>query len=349
MRDLRKTIHLLCCLVLGFPGWAAAQGAGELPRPRIVSSNFYEENDVFADTDRHYTQGLKLSLLYEQEGTPPWLEDLVPRLWSVFGDEDLPPAHNAGWTLGQNIYTGEDIRRATPDPDDRPWAGWLYLGRLLQISSDCDPLADVEGGAVCREQQHTFELDLGVVGPASGADWAQSALHEIIDSAEPQGWRHQLGNEPGLLLLYKGKWRFPNRSQTFDFIPHGGMALGNVLTSLSAGGTVRLGFHLSGFGGDVLPAVRRLEGRPTWEAYVFGGAEGRLLGVNIFLDGNHFRDSASVDKEPFVHDLSYGAAVRYKQLRLTYTLVRRSPEFEPRSGRDLGTQDFGSVIVSWER
>ncbi len=328
---------------------ALPEAFAQQQKPRVVVSNFYEENDLFADTDQHYTQGLKFSFLMEREGTPPWMEKLVPGLWSFFGDENLPSLHNAGWSLGQNMYTPDEITFTHLDPDDRPYAGWLYIGRLLQISADCDATAPLPPGAdACQEQLHSFELDLGVVGPASGARWAQTQVHKIIDSPEPLGWGHQIGNEPAALLLYRGKWRFPNRSLTFDATPSAGFALGNVLTYLSAGGTLRLGRNLSGFPGDLIPAVNRRT-PAAWEIYGFAGAEGRLMGVNIFLDGNHFQDSASVDKKSFVYDLSYGAAVRYKPLRVTFTRVRRSEEFEPRSGRPLDPQEFGSVILSWER
>jgi len=337
-----RQLPLFCTLVL-LPGALGAQDLVGTSQAPLASVSFYEENDLFSGTDHHYTQGLKLSFFRVEEGTPDWLSSLADTLWPILADNNIIFSKNAGWTLGQNMYTGEDIRRASIDPDDRPWAGWLYVGRLFQMTDLCD-----EDDGTCQQQQHTFELDLGVVGPASGAKWAQSRLHEVIDSPEPMGWVNQLGNEPGLLLLYKGKWRFPNTSRTFDVIPHGGIALGNVLTYISTGGTARVGFHLTGFPTDSIPAAVR-ENRPKWEAYAFGGIDGRLTAVNIFLDGNHFRDSYSIDKEAFVYDFSYGGAVRYKQLRLTYTLVRRSPEFKPRSGRDLDPQNFGSVVLSWER
>jgi lipid A 3-O-deacylase len=332
-----RQLAIFCTLVF-LPGAIGAQ----VPRAPLSSVSFYEENDVLTGTDHHYTQGLKLSFFRVEEGTPDWLSSLADTLWPILADNNIFFSKNAGWALGQNIYTGEDIRRASIDPDDRPWAGWLYVGRLLQITDLCS-----EADKTCRQQQHTFELDLGVVGPASGAEWAQTWLHKRIESPEPMGWGNQLGDEPGLLLLYKGKWRFL-ASRTFDVVPHGGIALGNVLTYLSTGGTARVGFNLTGFPTDSIPAAAR-ENRPQWEAYAFGGVDGRLTAVNIFLDGNHFRDSYSIDKEAFVYDLSYGGAIRYKQLRLTYTIVRRSPEFEPRSRRDLDPQNFGSFVLSWER
>jgi lipid A 3-O-deacylase len=345
-------LAVMAAALLVFSGAATAQE--DPPRPRIVSWSFHEENDVFAETDIHYTQGLKFTLLREQEGSPAWMENVAPELWSRFGNGELPFGFNGGWSFGQNMYNPEDIETAVPNPDDRPWGGWLYLGRTLQLATDCDdegrptPEQVAAGVVRCREQQHTFEADLGVVGPLSGAEWAQKTLHRMIGSAEPAGWDNQIGNQPGLLLLYTGKWRYPNRSRTFDAIPHVRIAAGNVLGFAGAGGTVRLGRNLTGVGGDLIPAVSRRP-RPRWEAYVFAGAEARLVGVNVFLDGNQFHGGPSIDKEPFVYDLSGGGAVRYRNFRVTYTLVQRSPEFESPSGRDLDPQKFGSFVLSWER
>ncbi len=344
----RHSGALLLAWVLASPASVVlAQGAAP-PKPRIVAWNFYEENDVFAGTDQYYTQGLKFSFLREQEGSPGWAERLVPKLWNRLANEQIPVVFNVGWSLGQNIYTPDDIKQKALNRDDRPWAGWLYVGRLLQLASDCDPkVPPVPGGPKCVEQQHTFELDLGMVGPLSAARWTQTQFHRLIDSPKPQGWGNQIGNEPGVLLTYRGKWRFANRSSTLDFIPHAGGAVGNVLTYADLGGTVRAG-KLTGFGTDTIPSVARTQ-KPLWDAYLFAGADGRAVAVNIFLDGNHFQDSYSVDKKHFVYDLTTGASARYKQWRLTYTLVRRSDEFEPRSGRSLQNQNFGSVVLSWER
>ena len=40
-----------------------------------------------------------------------------------------------GFTLGQDIYTPRDIKIADPQPWDRPWAGWTYIGALVQAAS----------------------------------------------------------------------------------------------------------------------------------------------------------------------------------------------------------------------
>ena len=53
-----------------------------------------------------------------------------------------------------------------------------------------------------------------------------------------------------------------------------------------------------------------------------------MVGRNIFLDGNSFRDSHSVDKELFVSDQRAGLAVRYKGFETVGSVVHRTREFE---------------------
>lgn len=63
---------------------------------------------------------------------------------------------------------------------------------------------------------------------------------------------------------------------------------------------------------------------------------------NIFLDGNTFRDSRSVDKEPLVGDLQFGIAVTWRNVRLSYTHVLRTREFKTQGEAD----DFGAFSLS---
>jgi hypothetical protein len=66
-----------------------------------------------------------------------------------------------------------------------------------------------------------------------------------------------------------------------------------------------------------------------------------------FLDGNTFRDSASVDRRVFVYDLKGGVSLRLAPLRLSLTHVHRSAEFNTPLGSG-GTQRLHSLNMSWE-
>jgi len=76
--------------------------------------------------------------------------------------------------------------------------------------------------------------------------------------------------------------------------------------------------------------------------HLFGGFEGRAVARNIILDGNTFRDSRSVDKEPLVGDLQWGVAPTWREARLCYAHVHRPREFKMQGGHD----EFGAVGLS---
>src|SRR3546814_4428144 len=99
-----------------------------------------------------------------------------------------------------------------------------------------------------------------------------------------------------------------------DLTPHIGGALGNVYTYGAGGVTLRLGEDLpSDYGPPrlrpALPGSDYFRPSDWFGWYLFVGAEGRLMVRNIFLDGNTFEDSHSVDKYPLVFDLQAGIAV----------------------------------------
>ena len=76
--------------------------------------------------------------------------------------------------------------------------------------------------------------------------------------------------------------------------------------------------------------------------YFFAGLEGRYVARNIFLDGNTFADSHSVSKNPFVGEFQAGAAVTWGHLRLTFTHILRTREFEGQTQPD----QFGAISLS---
>lgn len=311
-----------------FGNGAAAQEAGEF--------QLFVENDAWANTDRYYTNGIKLGLggriklLREQaEGLLHWLSPMEGRP----GGGDM----KFGLFAGQNLYTPKSIRIAAPQPDDRPWAAWLYLGAVAQ--------------RVVDRRMDTVEIDVGMVGPGAGGRQVQTEWHKLVDAPRPMGWANQLPNEVGVLASYLQKRRFG--SDTFDVVPHAGVTVGNVMTLARLGGIARFGSGMGGFGPDsiepggaMLQNWRRREGAGD-EAFVFVGLDHRLVARNIFLDGTMFRDSPSVDRHPHVYDLSAGASLRWRELRLSWTRIWRSEEFHTAAGGG-GRQRFDSINLGIE-
>lgn len=316
----------------------------ETARGSAPSFTLYFENDAFSGSDRHYTNGLKLSYLSREHATwndASWRGALVRRLPLMHRPETRK---SFGFALGQSIYTPLDITRNPPDPTDRPYAGWTYLE--LTFSSKSSTVID------------TWSFQAGIVGPHSYAEDVQRWIHEWLNDARPAGWDAQLADEPGFNLVFERKSRAfaLARRDPFgaDVVPHFGISLGNVQTYLNAGAVARVGWNLpNDFGIDLIRAAggsgpvdgrdlrRRRNG--AWSIFVFGGVDGRAVARDLFLDGNTFQsDSPRVDKEGLVGDAYYGVGIIWRHWQLTYTHVSRSPEFEGQVGRT----SFGSVTVS---
>jgi hypothetical protein len=178
-------------------------------------------------------------------------------------------------------------------------------------------------------------------------------------SNHPNGWDNQLHNELGVILVYERTWRWPRHERRsgldWEMMPHAGAALGNVKTYANAGAEIRAGWNLpDDFGTSAIgPAtttstpVDGMQGadRAAFDLgfYLFARVDGRAVAHNIFLDGNTFGDSQSVGHNPFVADLSAGAAVNYKDTKLAYAVVYRTKEFAAQQKAEV----FGTVSLNW--
>ncbi|MFP4110093.1 MAG: lipid A deacylase LpxR family protein [Desulfonatronovibrio sp.] len=292
------------------------------------------ENDLFANRDKRYTSGVRVSALRGEGRLPRIFQDNLDRI-PFFPEKGKK---RFGFQMGQSMFTSEDITVRNPPEDERPYAGWLYTA--MEVSSDTGHRLD------------QFQITLGVAGPHSLAEQSQKKVHAIIDSPDPRGWHTQLKNEPGIILSYQRKWKAGREFLEFaglglDFSPYIAGSLGNIHTHLSGGGTFRLGLDLpqdygppllspSMAGTNFFVPARRF----GW--YLFAGFEGRAVARNIFLDGNTFRKSRSVDKRYFVGDLMGGVVLTFKHFRLAYTHVVRSREFKTQKGHD----SYGSVTIT---
>jgi hypothetical protein len=326
-------------LLLTLPVRAAEAPAAPLDL-RGSEIQIFIENDALGGTDRYYTNGIKIG-----GGIPAnKVSNLFTRPPNALLDAITDGAsNNFGLFIGQNLYTPRDITIAAPQPFDRPWAAWAYLGAVAQ--------------SVKEGRLHTVEVDLGFVGPPALGRQAQTFWHQyVVDAPEPKGWGNQIRGEPGLLITYLHKRRYGN-SNGVQFVAHGGGSVGTIMTLVRAGGIVRIGRHMTGFGPDgiepggaMLNNTRRQhdEGRrQPWEWFAFAGIDGRLIAHNIFLDGSLFRGGPGVARRDAVHDLTAGVSARFEQLRVSVSRIKRSEEFTTPFGGS-GKQRFYSINVGIE-
>ena len=308
--------------------WAAPAVAGVL--------NLLVENDVFTGTDRHYTSGVMLNYISEVDQGPERLENLGVRFPGIERGDRLQVA----LSLGHEIYTPTDILASELLPEDRPYAGYLYAAAGVTAVND--------------QEVDTWRINFGIVGPSARAEQVQNGLHKLIDIEQANGWDNQLRDELVFSASYERKWLSRSRTKAFsnglalDYIPHANLTLGTPVTDLGLGITLRWGQGLDRDYGPPrirpsLPTSQYFESGTGRSWYLFATLESRLVGYNIFLDGNTFKDSHSVDREPVIADLQAGFVWNNNRFRLTYTWVVRTREFDDQDERDI----FGSLSMSY--
>lgn len=304
----------------------AAAFASDIPVAEIAPAQNTEsislrvENDIYF-SDRYYTNGLKLS--YTGAGR----DFLSSRLQFAALDLFVPDGRQAFQTVsvGQKMCVSSDINIPNPPPTDRPYAGWLYIGFGAHEASE--------------NRLDSLTVNLGVVGPMSLAEDAQKFFHSIIGADWPRGWHNQIKNEPGIIIAYEHSERFFRTQITDEFSVDsvGSLALdlGNVMTQARARALLRFGYNMpysflpnridSSDGNDV--EWRPTDASPDWHCFMYGGGAARFVGYDITLDGNTYRNSASVVPKWLVGEAVAGISARYKFFQADLNWTLRSAEF----------------------
>ena len=298
--------------------------------------NYYFENDIFSNTDSEYTDGSRLSvLMYRSEGADEWLH--IPFTISY------ERAHFISFSLTQAIYTPKDLSQRELIVEDRPYAGWLYFEMGLHQSSE--------------HHLNSLSLQVGVVGPASGMERLQGFVHKMTDSNIAQGWDNQLNNEIGLQLNYQHKWRYvsePLWGVESSLVPYLGGEFGNVAIKANVGTSLRLGWNIpEDFGSSTIdeggengiPVRTRclVETPKPWSFNFYLAAGGTAVARDLFLDGNTFSESHSVNKQWLKAYGALGLSGRYKNVNVDYIQTYHTKQYE----EGTSTHSIGSIIISY--
>ena len=335
------------------------------------------ENDLFANTDRNYTNGVAFtavsldiagSLRTECLPTPirlhaELIKFLNPGFWSDAGD--IAHSQNVVVKFGQSMYTPSDPLRTDLIAEDRPYAGLLYVGmswnrRTHAAQSD-------------TERLDTREITLGVIGPWSLAEPAQNLIHDAIGAERFLGWNHQLKNEPALQLAMDRKFKDYRGDGVIrpgfsaDSIRSIGLRLGNIETSVALGIEGRIGWNIPNDFGTypIRPGAEnrppsaasirgtsneatRIASGPRAGVHLFGTLEAKYVAHDFSLDGNLFRSSHQVTRRPWVAQAAIGLSaqglVSGHGAKLAVMRVYRTREFREQASN----QAYGSVALSIE-
>jgi lipid A 3-O-deacylase len=304
---------------------------------------FTLENDTLTGSDNSYTNGVGIT--WVSADLDSYNEDSFVRKWGAFWSflpfvSDDGYTTYASWSFAQEMHTPEDIGIADPPEGDQPYAGVMYVDSLLYARSE--------------RSAHVWELKLGTAGPSSQADNTQKWFHNMIGGKEPKGWHTQIPDEPvinvGYTTAYLWKKGSAGGSAEWRLVPVGSASLGTYFTGVGLGVYGEVGWNLvNALGGTSLRqglnAASTVGVGPVdgWSVSFFGGIGGHAVAHYLPLDGTVFKDSRSVDTEPFVGSTSVGMAVRHNSfvLSLAATFTTDAFEAQPKSA------EFGTLSMSW--
>lgn len=304
------------------------------------------DNDSPQRSDDQYTSGLSFSYVSDDlesfEASP--LTDSVGRWLDRSFDLDDHDQPFVIFSASQRIFTPTDLDARHPVEGDLPYSASLY--------------GTVVAGTQDRDRLDAISLTAGLVGPLALGEQTQKAIHRWIGSAEPRGWEHQLETEPLVNFGYDHRRRltsFGNRAGFGgDLLGGVSASLGNLQSQVSIGTTVRYGFrtptnfhmptHFLAEESLGLRAYDEPEGDGSW--YLYAGAVATALGNAIYLDGNTFRGSHSVDHEDHILRSSVGLATRYRRLLVTISLESNTIPWNHPDGLDH--ERYARIGVSWD-
>lgn len=154
-------------------------------------TRFFWENDaVFGDSDRYYTNGMRFELWFpagQVNATRPMSlfgsglsGSSMPKKdhWFEFWKLNRPGCRSlVGFSFGQTMFTSSNIRTPVVSSADRNYAAHLYLGGMIYES--------------CAGRDIYLELTIGALGPPAMGEQSQTLIHRLIGSPPPQGWDDQ--------------------------------------------------------------------------------------------------------------------------------------------------------------
>jgi hypothetical protein len=281
----------------------------------LKKATFIIENDADLRTDRDYTHGSSIGMLYERK------------------KNELLSFHYA-----QQMYTPKSFKEEDLQVNERPYAGYMYIDTsFLKIKNN-------------TLDSYTFSI--GLVGPSTCMENIQKLIHETIGANEPLGWQYQIKDELILQFNYEKRWFFDLKDIHFlknNTVFYSGVNLGNVSTKVNSGVFYKIGEKI-----DKNFAPRRIDFRgynniplekyKSLYALSFNfWLEANVVLRDIFLDGNTFKDSHNVDKYPFVLKGGYGISFRYKNFEIDYLRTHSTKEFKTQTYY----HHYGSLIFSY--
>jgi len=312
---------------------------------------FEFDNDIVFNKDNKISSGWSLQKYSAVASSWETLED-VPhfvRNWAkvIPGLKEEGLVYRAGIAIGQIIQTPNDLSRSDLIENDVPYVGALTLQATWYAYNDIE--------------FRGFEIVIGIVGPPSLAEQTQKTVHNLVGADEPMGWDNQLSTEPLINFNYMRKLKLYHHGNpaglSFDTTISANAGLGNLFTQASVAVEIRFGSNMPGgfvsipdpigLGVHYLASLKPAKANSA-SFYTSLVLRGSAFAHNLFLDGNTFRDSHSVDKEPLVGLLIAGLHYEQKNWGIHFGIMISSKNVDTSTANVAESNErLGTINIEW--
>ena len=304
------------------------------------------DNDFIAGSDDGYTSGFQLGYVSPGRasfGDGPFPGGLGRWLDGVRPFAGLERQRFVAYSFAQRMFTPQEIDREGVVEDDLPYTGLLALSGTVAAQS--------------REHLDAFTITIGVAGEAALGKPIQRHLHHFMGNTEPLGWDNQLETEPLLNLQYEHRWRavdFSAGPTNGDLIVSGSGAAGNMMTIATGGVGLRWGRNVPHdffvpppfFGEETVGALPYdPQRRGTVAMYIAASVDAAAFANLIYLDGNTFSDSHSVEHDHWYLRGHLGLHFEVGHFACAVSIVRATLPWDRPDGATWET--YGRISIGW--
>jgi len=307
-----------------------------------------ESNDVISpdNGDRYFTQGLKLELmatdfkgLFKKVGVRPFLVKI---------QDDTSHKDHYSLSITQSFYTPANTLADTIIPNDRPFAGTLYVAfRNNSVSAS-------------KRLSVMSQLSLGILGPMAAGKEMQNGAHSLLNGTDPtktiKGWDYQLHNDIYFNYflhlenaIFSSKYLETNSIYEFN--------LGTMTDDFGIGGRMRMGLFKNFFDSNLGYNTREEKKMPmkkylnkTSQMYLFFNPVAKMVLYNALLQGGLYNNIMGTKEHRlseneisrFVVQGNYGLGVLVGRIKLELIQFFTSREF------DAGySHNYGDISLSY--
>jgi len=287
----------------------------DLPFERYFRLSY--DNDFFTTTDEYYTQGINMEIV------SPSLR------YNPFGKLDIHLKggdNKYGIAVEHEGYTPRSIGDEQILYNNHPYAGILML-KSFSISDK------PESG-----QQLYTSLDLGVIGPATGAEQMQKGIHKALNNLQPGGWKNQIHNDA--IVNYEASYEHKlfNTGHVFELDANAAARAGTFSDRASLGMSFMLGYFNSPLSDN--------NDKSAFHAYLYEAPVISAIAYDATLQGGMFNRTSpytitDAQLTRFVFENKSGIVVTYKSIYVEYYQAYVSKTFSTGLIHQWGGLSFG--------